>query len=856
VDDDLARLWQWADGRTQAELEALAVFEAEPFIAEELAALRMAGLLLPPFPVVARVGPHVPNPGPLVSVVIVSRNGWHHLCECLPSLAAQTYPHVEIILVDDQSTDQTAAHIRDHFPTVKIVNQTNGPNFAAGCNLGIRHAAGELVFLLNNDTVLDPFCIAELVAAQTEHTNVGGVGAMLRFHDNRAFINSMGTYTPPRALGYDLAIGTLNVGQFDAMTPTPLLCFGAALLPIAALAQVGPIDEAYQFYYEDADWSYRARAKGLDLLVAPHAIVYHKFSASMAQLPSAFKTRLSRRNRLRYALKNFPAAEARQRLAAYASDDILHLVAALQRRQAGMALAYIRAWLEFAIGAPLAFLQRQQRRMANRPVDLAALARPFPAPELQGTYPRLTQWLVSERYRSYLAPTEDPGLPRLLIISPDTVDESMGGVGVRYWELARVMSEHAQVTLAVPNRTALTCNRLLIYTYEQGRSETLRPLVHGADVILLSGFTIYHHPFLRTVTSYMVIDLYDPTVLENLERFGARPIGEQHRLHQLGVVTTNELLLLGDFFICASEKQRDFWLGALTSANRVNPDSYVADPSLRRLIDVVPFGLPNDSPRHTKHVLKGVFPGIREDDKVIIWGGGLWDWLDPISAINAMPVVLRKVPQARLFFLGTKHPNPDVPPSSMAHRAIERAAELGLKDRAIFFNEWVPYAERADYLLEADVGLSLHGDHIETRFSVRTRLMDYLWASLPMVISGGDTLSDLIAAQGLGQVVPPGDVNAVAAALVDLLNTPLARERFATVARLYYWSAVAEPLKHYIAEPWRNGDRRTVPVPVAAGPETPCRELRSKAVSALRERGPNGLMRDVRSYLIWRFGQK
>src|SRR5438128_997196 len=78
----------------------------------------------------------------------------------------------------------------------------------------------------------------------------------------------------------------------------------------------------------------------------------------------------------------------------------------------------------------------------------------------------------------------------------------------------------------------------------------------------------------------------------------------------------------GDFFLCASQRQRDFWLGMLAAAGRVNPYTFAADPVLRRLIDVLPFGIPDDAPQRARPAIKGVVPGIGPDDQVVYWGGG------------------------------------------------------------------------------------------------------------------------------------------------------------------------------------------------------------------------------------------
>lgn len=855
LDEALRRVWRAADGRSLPGLIAdldLPAADVEPAVQ----ALRRAGLLLPPLPLLTDA-PRAPLPAapPLVSVVIVTHNGRHHLESCLPSLAAQTYPNLEIIVVDDRSSDGSGDWLAANYPQVRVVAQTDGPNFAAGNNVGVAQAQGDYIFLLNNDTVLDPHCVQELVGAAQQGQNVGGVAAMLRLYHNPPFLNGLGTRLRRLGFGHDVGIGSLDVGQFDGVRAVPLLCFGAALIPRAAWQAVGPIETVYGFYSEDADWSYRARALGFELLAAPRARVYHKFGASTGALPSAFKQRLAVRNRLWFVVKNLPRTAVPFQLILYLLDDAAHLLARGLRGQWGLVGATLRGWGEYARGLPRILTRRRQawRGVAQQPVDLHGLARPFPPPQMAGNAPRLTLDLVREQLRPFLPPPENntaPARRRLLIISPDAVQSSMGGVGMRYWELAHQLADVAEVTLAIPRATDLHSARVTLHTYTRGDAATLRPAATAADVLLLSGFDVYHHPFLRETAAYKIIDLYDPMVLENLERFADKPPAEQEGHHRLGVKVFNELFALGDFFVCATEKQRDYWLGALTAVNRVNPAAYRADPTLRRLIDLAPLGMPDAPPQRQKRVLKGVRPGIGAGDKLILWGGGLWDWLDPLTVVAAMPQVLRAVPQARLFFLGVRHPNPDVPPSRMAARTLARAAELGLLETAVFYNEWTPYAERENYLCEADVAVSLHGDHVETRFAVRTRLMDYLWARLPMVVNGGDVLGDMVQARGLGRVVETGNVTAVADALIDLLQQPISPARFEPIIEQFTWARVAEPLRRYVQQPWRNGGGGETAVSLAPV-STPLHQLPQKAWQSLRARGVSGLWQDVRSYLRW-----
>ena len=104
------------------------------------------------------------------------------------------------------------------------------------------------------------------------------------------------------------------------------------------------------------------------------------------------------------------------------------------------------------------------------------------------------------------------------------------------------------------------------------------------------------------------------------------------------------------------------------------------------------------------------------------------------------------------MFLGLRHPNPAVPEMPVATELQALSAQLGLTGKHVFFNPgWVPYERRADFLLDADVAVSTHLDHLETRYSFRSRVLDYLWAGLPMVLTAGDVLADEVADGGPGR---------------------------------------------------------------------------------------------------------
>ena len=395
------------------------------------------------------------------------------------------------------------------------------------------------------------------------------------------------------------------------------------------------------------------------------------------------------------------------------------------------------------------------------------------------------------------------------MFTTDPVGPEMPGPAIRAWELARALGDHFDVVLA---STVSVSGAHPNAELRLAAGEAIRELVDGADVSFAPSALVYMATELRETDHPVAVDIYDPYHLENLE-MGGPDATEGDRAEEDRAVTrlsgvVNAGLRRGDFFTCASERQRDFWLGSLAALGRVNPYTYEVDPLLAQLVSVVPFGLPSEPPRRQGPGLRDVVPGIGQDDKVVLWGGGVYNWLDPISLLRATERLSRRMPELRLVFLGMRHPNPAVPAMRVAAQVQELSQELGLTGEHVFFNAgWAPYGRRADFLLDADVAVSTHLDHIETRYSFRSRVLDYLWAGLPMVLTAGDVLADEVAEAGLGVTVPAQDDEALEEALAAVLASPPAPELFAEVALRHTWARAARPLLKFCREPLRAPDQ-------------------------------------------------
>src|SRR5262249_14855273 len=149
----------------------------------------------------------------------------------------------------------------------------------------------------------------------------------------------------------------------------------------------------------------------------------------------------------------------------------------------------------------------------------------------------------------------------------------------------------------------------------------------------------------------VIVDLVCPFHIENLER-------DQEAFDHCHAILAHSLTH-GDFFLCGNERQRLYWLGMLTSQGRLTVARDHGDRGLRNLIDVVGFGIAEEPPIQRRHYLKGRAHGIESDDIVLGWFGGLWDWLDPLTLIEAVHAAHRVNPRIKLSFPVFRHPGGD-----------------------------------------------------------------------------------------------------------------------------------------------------------------------------------------------------
>jgi glycosyltransferase involved in cell wall biosynthesis len=253
---------------------------------------------------------------------------------------------------------------------------------------------------------------------------------------------------------------------------------------------------------------------------------------------------------------------------------------------------------------------------------------------------------------------------------------------------------------------------------------------------------------------------------------------------------------VADLVLCGNERQRDLLLGAALATGAMAPGTAA------ERMPVVPYGIDAVPPRQTRAPLRAA--GLLADgDRLAIWAGGMWSWLDPLTALRALERLRPARPDLKLAFVAFEHPDPG---QRRAHEAVAAEAiayvrDRGLGDSVLFRPDWLSRQDYFDHLIEADVGVSLDSPALEGEFASRTRLLDYLVAGLPVVCTAGNTMADVVASRGLGSVVGALDTDACAAAIDRLTNgeSPPEVDRGALAA--FEWRNVARPLVDYCAGP-------------------------------------------------------
>lgn len=774
---------------------------------------------------------------PSVCVVVVNFRGAADTVRCLRALDGVDYDPLHIVVVDNASGGDDLTVLRSAAKDIRtpttIVASDNNRGFAGGCNVGARHTDAAVVAFLNNDAVPDANWLTAATAALRQEPTVAAVASKVLSEDGGTvdFVDAGLTWF---GMGYKRDAGKplADVPKQDHEKPKDVLfATGSAMVVRAAVfEEFGGFDDRFFMFYEDVDLGWRLNLAGWRVKYVPESIVYHKHHGTMATVDTAESGRetfLLERNALAAMYKNLsdetlnkalPAAMALSIRRATARGDIdprlLDLEAGVTPPHTDpvpierTSLAAVLAIDQFVDLLPSLKKSREhiQKTRTRSDADLLPLLRNA----LEPAYP-LERYLQAHEILVDAFGIADTLQTRrkVLVITGDAITTRMAGPAIRAWNIAETLSAEHDVRLISVNPN---CDPPPAHFDVRAVGRLMLGVeIAWADIVVLQGHILEMAPKLKESNKIVVCDVYDPMHLETLEQ--GKQASDQRRRQDLAGITKvlDDQLERGDFFLCASERQRHFWLGHLAAIGRLSPRLYDDDPTTASLLAVAPFGLPAAPPERTGPGLRASL-GIADGDHVIIWAGGVYSWFDPLTLIAAVDRLRRRRADVRLVFLGMRHPNPEVSEMDIGQRTIAASDELGLTGKHVFFNDaWVPYDERQNWLLDADCGVTTHFAHIETTFAFRTRVLDYLWAGLPIVTTDGDSFADLVATEKLGVVVDPEDPDALADALEKALyDNEFAAgcaERIRDVAQRYTWDQALQPLIEFCRNPRPAADR-------------------------------------------------
>ncbi len=255
---------------------------------------------------------------PKVSVLVLNWNRKADTLECLESLRNVDYPNFEIVVVDNASTDDSVAAIRQAYPDVVVLQNSDNLGYAEGNNVGIRYAlknGSDYVFVLNNDTVVDANVLTPLVETMEREPDVAVAGSRICYYDRRDIIQCAGTRVDTHTGAVLEEVGN---GQRDVGQEFPEDAYNAAhgcgmMVRCALLDEVGLMQANFCFYLEETDWCLRFREAGYRVKMVAASKVYHKEGVSMGGSKSpralyymARNRRLFLENRLKHQGKELP----------------------------------------------------------------------------------------------------------------------------------------------------------------------------------------------------------------------------------------------------------------------------------------------------------------------------------------------------------------------------------------------------------------------------------------------------------------------------------------------------------------------------------------------------------------------
>ena len=304
------------------------------------------------------------NPG--FTVVIPNWNGKRFLAPCLDSLREQTYPHTEVIVVDNASSDGSQVFVSVEYPEVRLIDLPINRGFTGACNAGIEAAQGEYIALLNNDTEVEPAWASEIVNAFIERPQVGIVASKMLLFDQRVRLHTAGDFFTTDGRAGNRGAWEIDEGQYDRAEFVFSACGGSAAYRKSMLEDIGRLDDDFFFLLEDMDLAWRAQLAGYKVWYAPRAVVYHHLSATGGGATASY---FDGRNGIWLIVKNMPDALLRKYAGLILSRQMALAWDALKAWRGREARARLRGMLAGLLTLRSAYRKRRGIQASKRVPD-------------------------------------------------------------------------------------------------------------------------------------------------------------------------------------------------------------------------------------------------------------------------------------------------------------------------------------------------------------------------------------------------------------------------------------------------------------------------------------------------------
>lgn len=326
---------------------------------------------------------------------------------------------------------------------------------------------------------------------------------------------------------------------------------------------------------------------------------------------------------------------------------------------------------------------------------------------------------------------------------PQTKDSKTDGGGLRVWGLAKGLSKkNIKITIAIPQKNKIiNKNPHKNIKVINWNINNVVKLINQHD----SFYLIYPHTDIARIIyekapkdKPMIVDCYVPMYIESLV-YDIPKNAQYLNNHLTKINEWNLSFLRGDYFLCANKPQFHLYHGILSAAGRINPVTKIND-----LLSITPFGIDKiKTDKKQKNPYKKF--NLNKNDKIILWFGGIYPWFNITPLLKTMKEFKKSNNNLKLFIVGGKNPFVKVKSfTKLYDNAVKFAKDNNMLNKNIFFIDWIVYSERFNYYNNADLIVNLHKRDIESNYSWRTRLVDFVSSTTPLLTSGGDEVTRIL----------------------------------------------------------------------------------------------------------------